>query len=219
MIARPDLADGTGPDILPAQPPISSPRVAMPFALVRSRTALVVVDAQRGMAEREAAGERRNQPGAEGRIARLLGAFRAAGAAVIHVRHDSVEPGSRLRVGLSGHAPLAEARESAGEPVLHKSANSAFIGTDLEARLRGAGLTTLAICGAITNHCVETTARMAGNLGFDTLLVRDACWTFDRTGPDGDHHAAEDIHAMTLANLHGEFARIVRADEVVAALG
>lgn len=55
-------------------------------------------------------------------------------------------------------------------------------------------------------------------LGFETLPVRDACRTFDRIGPDGHHHAAEDIHAMTLANLHGEFARIVRAAEVVAAL-
>ena len=190
----------------------------MPLTLTRSRTALLVVDAQRGMAEREAAGEHRNEPGAEGRIAALLAAFRAAGAAVIHIRHDSVEPGSRLRPGLGGHAALDEARETAGEPVLHKHANSAFIGTDLEERLRGAGLTTLAVCGAITNHCVETTVRMAGNLGFDALLVRDACWTFDRVGPDGDRHRAEDIHAMTLANLHEEFARIVRTGEIVAAL-
>ena len=177
-----------------------------------------MVDAQRGMAEREAAGERRNEPGAEARIAALLAAFRAAGAAVIHIRHDSVEPGSRLRPGLGGHAPLDAAREAAGEPVIHKHANSAFIGTDLEARLRGAGLSTLAVCGAVTNHCVETTVRMAGNLGFDALLVRDACWTFDGTGPDGEPHAAEEIHAMTLFNVHGEFGRVVRTAEVLAAL-
>jgi hypothetical protein len=59
---------------------------------------------------------------------------------------------------------------------------------------------------------------MAGNLGFDTRLVRDATWTFDRTGPDGDRHSAEDIHAMTLANLNGEFATIVTAGEAIAAL-
>lgn len=190
----------------------------MPLAIEVPRTALLVVDAQRGMAEREAAGERRNQPGAEARIAGLLAAFRAAGGAVIHVRHDSVEPGSRLRPGLSGNAPLDEAREIEGEAVLRKRANSAFIGTDLEARLRGAGVATVVVCGAVTNHCVETTVRMAGNLGFDALLVRDACWTFDGTGPDGDRHGAEEIHAMTLFNVDPEFGRVVRADEVAAAL-
>jgi hypothetical protein len=60
---------------------------------------------------------------------------------------------------------------------------------------------------------------MAGNPGFDAWLVRDATWTFDRVGPDGDRHSAEEIHAMTLANLHDEFASIVTAADVIRALG
>ncbi|WP_349370054.1 cysteine hydrolase family protein [Salinarimonas sp.] len=183
-----------------------------------ARTALILVDVQEAFAEREAAGERRDNPGAEARIATLLEAFRAAGAAVIHIRHASTRPGSRLRPDRPGYAALALAREREGEPVLVKHVNSAFIGTDLEARLRAGGIDTVAIVGATTNHCCETTARMAGNLGFRTVFVRDATWTFDHPGLDGETIPAETIHAVTLANLSGEFATIVTAQEVTEAL-
>src|SRR3954471_14351808 len=178
--------------------------------------ALIVVDVQRAFDEWEAAGKRRNNPDAVARIVDLLAAFRTNRAPIFHIRHEGTKPNSTFRPERSGYAVKDEAREEAGEPVIVKRVNSAFIGTDLETRLRAAGITTLVICGATTNHCVETTTRMAGNLGFDARLVRDATWTFDRTGPDGDAHSAEDIHAMTLSNLNGEFARIVSAKEVVA---
>lgn len=183
-----------------------------------SATALVVVDVQRAFDEWEAAGKRRNNPQAVARIVDLLNAFRERGAPIFHIRHQGTRPNSSFLPGGTGYAVKDEARELAGEPVIVKRVNSAFIGTDLEARLRATGVTTLVICGATTNHCVETTTRMAGNLGFDASLVRDAAWTFDRTGPDGDAHSAEEIHAMTLANLNGEFARIVSAAEAIAAL-
>jgi nicotinamidase-related amidase len=181
-------------------------------------TALVVIDVQRAFDEWEAAGQRRNNPQAVARIADLLAAFRKADAPIFHIRHQGTRPGSSFFPGGTGYPVKEEARERDGEPVIVKRVNSAFIGTDLENRLRAAGIGTLVICGATTNHCVETTTRMAGNLGFDARLVRDATWTFDRTGPDGDVHSAEAIHAMTLANLNGEFARIVTASEAIAAL-
>ncbi len=185
---------------------------------LRSRTALIVVDVQRAFDEWEAAGKRRNNPDAVARIGDLLAAFRDFAAPIFHIRHEGTRPNSSFLPGSSGYAVKDEARELAGEPVIVKRVNSAFIGTDLESRLRAAEITMLVICGATTNHCVETTTRMAGNLGFDANLVRDATWTFDRVGPDGDKHAAEDIHAMTLSNLNGEFARIVTAAEVIVAL-
>jgi nicotinamidase-related amidase len=183
-----------------------------------STTALIIVDVQRAFDEWEAAGRRRNNPDAVARIADLLAAFREHGAPLFHIRHEGTRPASSFRPGSTGFAVKDEAREQGGEPVIVKRVNSAFIGTDLENRLRAADITGLVICGATTNHCVETTTRMAGNLGFDTRLVRDATWTFDRVGPDGDAHAAEDIHAMTLSNLNGEFARIVTTAEAIAEL-
>lgn len=191
----------------------------MALTLDPTRTALLVIDVQRAFALWDGEGRRRNNPDALARIADLLGAARSAGAAVIHVRHAGTAQDSSFRTDGPGFAVEEAARERPGEPVLVKRVNSAFIGTDLEARLRGAGRNGVVICGATTNHCVETTARMAGNLGFDALLVRDACWTYDRTGPDGEHHPAEQVHAMTLSNLDGEFARVVRTAEVAAALG
>jgi nicotinamidase-related amidase len=183
-----------------------------------STTALIVVDVQRAFDEWEAAGKRRNNPDAVARIADLLEAFRAQRAPIFHIRHEGTRPNSSFRPGGTGFAVKDEARERNGEPVIVKRVNSAFIGTDLESRLRAAGIKSVVICGATTNHCVETTTRMAGNLGFDTRLVRDATWTFDRVGPDGDAHTAEAIHAMTLSNLNGEFARIVTAAEAITSL-
>lgn len=183
-----------------------------------THAALVVIDVQRAFDLWEAAGKRRNNPDAVARIADLLAAFRAARLPVFHIRHRSARPGSSFAPDGPGYPVRDEACEIAGEPVVVKEVNSAFIGTDLEARLCEAEVRSVVICGATTNHCVETTTRMAGNLGFDTWLVRDATWTFDRTGPDGDEHTAEAIHAMTLSNLNGEFANIASSAETVRAL-
>jgi len=184
----------------------------------RSVPALIVIDVQQGLAEQDAAGRKRNNPDALDRIVELLAAFRAKGLPIFHIRHASTEPDSVFRPERTGFQVISAARELPGEPIIVKTVNSAFIGTDLEARLREAGYHTLIICGATTNHCVETSTRMAGNLGFDTRLVRDATWTYDRTGPDGDHHSAADIHAMSLSNLSGEFATIVTTGDVIAGL-
>ncbi|HEY7846142.1 MAG TPA: cysteine hydrolase family protein [Bradyrhizobium sp.] len=184
----------------------------------KSQTALIVIDVQRAFDEWEAAGKRRNNPQALARIVELLAAFRDNAAPIFHIRHEGTKPTSSFLPGGTGFPVKDEARELDGEPVIVKRVNSAFIRTDLESRLRAAGVKTVVICGATTNHCVETTTRMAGNLGFDARLVRDATWTFDRIGPDGDTHAADDIHAMTLSNLNGEFARIVTAADAIAAL-
>lgn len=188
------------------------------MATLPNDAALILIDVQMAFVEWERTGLKRNNPQAVENLARLLGAFRDHGLTVIHVRHASTEPDSALRPERSGYQPIEEARERDGETVIVKHVNSSFIGTDLEQRLRDGGHRTLVIAGITTNHCVETTTRMAGNLGFDARLVADACYTFDRVGLDGKVHSAEAVHDMTLTNLNGEFASIVTTDAIVAAL-
>jgi nicotinamidase-related amidase len=125
-----------------------------------SRPALIVIDVQRAFDEWEAAGKRRNNPEALSRIAELLAGFRDGGMPIFHIRHEGTRPNSSFFPSGTGYLVKDEAREIEGEPVIVKRVNSAFIGTDLEARLRAADIRTLVICGATTNHCVETTTRM-----------------------------------------------------------
>jgi nicotinamidase-related amidase len=158
-------------------------------------------------------------PDAEQRIADLLSAWRAAGRPVIHVQHVSLEPHSPLREDATGHAFKVEAQPMAGEPIFRKHVNSAFIGTDLEAHLRGRGIDSLVIVGLTTDHCVSTTTRMAGNLGFNVTVVEDATATFERRGTNGTSYSADLVHDVALASLRGEFAKSRSAQDILTAAG
>jgi nicotinamidase-related amidase len=178
-------------------------------------TGLLIIDLQRGFDD--ASWGRRNNPQMELRVVELLHAWRTAERPVFHARHMSTLPTSKLAPGQPGNDFKPEATPRRSEPVIEKRVNSCFIGTTLEADLRNRGFDALVIAGLTTNHCVSTTARMAGNLGFTTWVVSDATAAFDRLGPDGAHHEAEQIHAIALSDLHGEFATVVDTRTVVAA--
>lgn len=169
--------------------------------------ALLLIDVQQGFDDPNWG--RRNNLEAEQNIALLLDHWRSIGRPILHVRHDSRTAGSALRPGSAGNEFKPEAAPVEGEPVYPKSVNSAFIGTSLELDLRERGISTLVIVGLTTNHCVSTTARMAGNLGFETLVVSDATAAFDGMGLDGRLREAEEVHSAALSDLHGEFATVV----------
>lgn len=174
--------------------------------------ALLIIDVQRAIDDPSWGADRNNRD-AEANIARLLGRWRERGWAVVHVRHASRESNSTYRKGQPGFEFKDEVLPREGEVVIEKQVNSAFIGTDLQQRLDG--IETLVIVGVITNNSVEATARMAGNLGFDTFVVSDATATFGRRDYHGRWRTADEVHAMSLANLDGEYARIVTTAEVL----
>jgi len=177
---------------------------------------LIVIDLQKAI-DHPSWGERNNL-GAEKHVALLLQAWRSTHRPVYHIRHDSTEAASHYRPGQPGNDFKPEARPNAGEIVIVKRTNSAFIGTDLESRLRQANQNLLVVTGVITNNSVEATVRMAGNLGFDTFLVEDATFTFGRKDWNGTWRTADEVHAMSLANLDDEYCSVVRTNEILAAL-
>ena len=131
------------------------------------------------------------------------------------MRHDSRDPCSHYRPGQAGNAFKPETAPLPGELVIAKTSNSAFVGTNLESQLRDAGQSALVVAGVITNNSVEATVRMAGNLGFDTWLVEDACFAFGRKDWQGTLRTAEEVHAMSLANLDGEYCTVITTDAVL----
>ena len=177
------------------------------------RTALLVIDVQEGLDDPRLG--RRNNPAAERNMARLLAYWRARNRPIYHVRHMSTEPNSPLRPELPCNAIKREVAPIGREPVIEKQVNSAFIGTDLQKRLDADGIESLVIIGLTTDHCVSSTTRMAGDLGFSAIVAADATAAHERLSYDGARHSAETVHELALANLHQEFAAILTTDQIL----
>ena len=178
---------------------------------------LIVIDLQRAI-DHPSWGIR-NNPQAETNVARLLAHWRVTGRPIYHIRHDSREPASHYRPGQPGHEFKPQTAPLPGETVLGKHTTNAFVSTDLEQRLRRDKQSLLLFAGVITNNSVEATVRMAGDLGFETFLIEDGVFTFGRNDWTGVPRTAEEVHAMSLANLDQEYCRITSTRDVLIAAG
>ncbi|SHH50954.1 cysteine hydrolase family protein [Massilia sp. CF038] len=183
---------------------------------MQAAPALIIIDMQNCMADARAG--QRNNPQAEDRIAQLLAAWRSMGARVIHVRHISRSATSMFAPGQAGAAFQPRFVPLAAEHVVEKNVPDAFVHSGLERWLHVRGITQLVLAGVSTNNSVESSARSAGNLGFQTQVVADATFAYAQTDYAGNARTADEVHAMALANLQADYAQIVTCEAVIAAL-
>lgn len=146
----------------------------------------------------------------------LLAAWRSARRPIIHVRHNSIQPGSSLAEGAPGNRFRAGFDPLNGELLVGKSVNSAFIGTDLDLRLKRMGAKHVVTFGISTDMCVSTTVRTGANMGWDMILVPDACDCFDLPDGHGGTIAASDVQRIHVATLAFEFCKIISTTDLVS---
>jgi len=180
---------------------------------LRENAALVLIDQQKGILHPKLGP--RNNPEAELRMLELLARWRDSARPVVHVHHLSRSEDSVFWPGQSGVEVQERFEPVAGERLIQKQVPDAFCGTTLEADLRSDGIGQLVIVGVATNNSVESTARTAGNLGFDTWVAEDACFTFDKADYFGVARSAAEVHAMSLGNLQGEYATVVSVQRIL----
>jgi nicotinamidase-related amidase len=177
--------------------------------------ALLLIDIQKGLDELEFYGGERNNPQAEQNAGQILAYWRKNKWPLFHIQHCSVTPGSPLTAGLPGNEIKEEVKPLPGEPVFRKNVNSAFIGTNLRETLNTQGIQTLVIVGLTLEHCVSTTARMASNYGFETILVSDATAAFRSRGLNGESIPAQQVYDVSLATLNREFAEVLPTRDIL----
>lgn len=175
--------------------------------------ALIIVDVQNAFDDKKW-GERNNL-NAEKNISNILQFWREKGWTVIHIRHQSDNPNSVFHPNSKGFAIKEIVKPNNEEIIITKKVNSSFIGTNLEEYLQQNDLSTVVITGLTTPHCVSTTTRMSGNLGFDTFLISDATAAFGMKDQNGTYYDAETIHNISLATLHNEFATILTTEQLI----
>ncbi|WP_347551454.1 cysteine hydrolase family protein [Pseudalkalibacillus hwajinpoensis] len=181
---------------------------------MKPNKALVIVDVQEAF-EDSKWGERNNIE-AESNIRRILELWREKGYPVIYIQHQSDDQDSVFHPKHKGFKIKSIVKPNADEVIFTKKVNSAFIGTRLQEHLNESHINEVVITGLTTPHCVSTTTRMSGNLGFKTFLISDATAAYGLTDQNGIYHKPECIHDITLATLHEEFATIFSTEQLIS---
>ena len=183
-------------------------------AFIKKNPALLLVDIQKAFLEKDYPGLIRNNEHAEFICGKILKKWRTLDLPIIHVRHSSTNPESKLHKSRPGFEFNDYVTPLETEMVLTKEVNSAFIGTNLENILIKSHIDTLVIVGMTTNHCISTTVRMSGNLGFDTYLISDSTACYNTKALNGEIIDCNTIYNTALASLQEEFATVIDSKEL-----
>jgi len=185
------------------------------------KPALLLVDIQKAFLDKEYPGTdenyvgiKRNNPKAEEVCGSILKKWRELGFLVIHVRHSSTSVKSKLHESSPGYEFNDFVKPKNNEIILTKKVNSSFIGTGLVDILDTNNVKSIVIVGMTTNHCISTTVRMSGNLGYDTYLVSDSTAAYCNILKNGEVIDCEDVYKISLSNLDGEFCKVLTRDEL-----
>ncbi len=175
--------------------------------------ALLVIDVQNAIDDPRYAN--RGQKGMEQAIAALLARWREKGDPVIFIRDDSTDPQSPFRPGQSGNDFKPEIAPQSHEIVIDKRTSSAFVGTDLMQVLEGFGCSELVVTGIWLEACVESTVRMAADLGFMVFIPQDCVASLGQNNKNNRKWTADEVHALTLAILEGAYANILSSTDLL----
>ncbi len=186
--------------------------------LIKKNPALILVDVQKAFLEKDYPGINRNNHDAEFICGNILSKWRELKLPIIHVRHSSTNPDSKLHKSKPGFEFNDHVKPLDNEVVLTKKVNSAFIGTKLENILNNMNINTLVFIGMTTNHCISSTVRMSSNLGFETYLISDSTACYNTMGIDGKMIDCNIIYESSLANLSKEFAIIINSNKLFSLL-
>lgn len=173
---------------------------------------LIVIDQQKGI-DHPKLGER-NNPDAEKQIIDILALWRERKWPIFHIKHRSNEPNSVFWPEQEGFEFKNEFLPREGEQVIEKSVPCAFTNNRLANVLQNIGSKEIVVVGVATNNSVEATARTGGNLGFRVYVIENACFTFAKPDYFGVYRTADEVHAMSLSNLNGEYAKVINSTQL-----
>ncbi len=180
---------------------------------LKTHSALIIIDQQKGIDNPKLGA--RNNSNAQIEISNLLPRWRELNWPIVHVKHRSTQVDSVFWPEQEGFDFKPEFLHIVNEFVIEKQTPCAFTNTNLQHLLIQQGIQSIVVVGASTNNSVEATVRAGGCLGFNMIVIENACFAFAKADYFGVKRSADEVHAISLANLNDEYAHVLNSNELV----